>query len=571
MIPLRYAVHSSTSELGNLQYLQGVHQASNHISAMALVESMFWPSKTAIGFLNQIHTVMKSHVMFMNTRSEKNMAQALVKFVALLTLISLSVAASVPPPVKPNIVFVLVDDWGFAEVGFRNPKIKTPNFDDLAKTGLVLDRHYVYRYCSPSRASFLTGRWPHHVHQWNIPPQIKLGTNLNMTMLPAKLKQAGYATHMVGKWHQGYFDPAYLPVNRGFDTSSGFLSGAEDHMTEKRECAVDYWRNKAPDTRNGTYDAYTYRDDLTDIITKHDTSKPFFLYLPLHNVHGPFQAPQEWINLYPEGSTCKFRRTYQAMVSVADNVTGHAVQLLKEMKMWDNTIMVVSADNGGAECAGSNYPLKGAKGTFFEGGVRSLAFANGGALPDSLRGKTNEGFIHIADWYPTFCKMAGVDPSDSGEGKFPVDGFDVWRIISGENTTTEHEEIVLAYNFTTGKTPAGAIIMGEYKLIVGDQGDHCDALMHSPLDYPCSDGPVSNNCEPYCLYNIVQDPEEKQELSKTKPEILKTLVDRYNSHAKEPQDRLDQGYHNSNHLPTFEGACQYMAEHGGYWIPWVNV
>ena len=189
--------------------------------------------------------------------TKKNMAQGLVKFAALLTVISLSVAVSVPPPVKPNIVFVLVDDWGFSEVGFRNPVIKSPNFDDLAKTGLVLNRHYVYMYCSPSRASLLTGRWPHHAHQWNMGQNSLVGTNINMTMLPAKLKQAGYSTHMVGKWHQGFFDPAHLPVNRGFDTSSGFLGGGEDHMTQKQGCAVDYWKNKAPDTRNGTYDAYT--------------------------------------------------------------------------------------------------------------------------------------------------------------------------------------------------------------------------------------------------------------------------------------------------------------------------
>ena len=133
--------------------------------------------------------------------------------------------------IKPNIVFVLVDDWGYADVGFRNPAIKSPNYDNLAKTGLVLDRHYVYRYCSPSRASFLTGRWPHHAHQWNIfPNDAAVGLNLNMTALPAKLKQAGYSTHLVGKWHEGFFKKDYLPVNRGFDTSSGFLNGAEDHM-----------------------------------------------------------------------------------------------------------------------------------------------------------------------------------------------------------------------------------------------------------------------------------------------------------------------------------------------------
>ena len=142
---------------------------------------------------------------------------------------------------KPNLIFVLVDDWGYADVGFRNPAIKSPNFDTLAKTGLLLDRHYVYRYCSPSRASFLTGRWPHHAHQWNIfPNNAALGLNLNMTTLPAKLKEAGYHTHMVGKWHEGFFKKEYLPINRGFDSSSGFLNGAEDHMNQQTTCAIDY-------------------------------------------------------------------------------------------------------------------------------------------------------------------------------------------------------------------------------------------------------------------------------------------------------------------------------------------
>ena len=299
-----------------------------------------------------------------------------LSILVVLVAVVLSVQAS-----KPNIVFVLVDDWGFADVGYYNPDIKTPNFDMLAKTGLILNRHYVFKYCSPSRASLLTGRWPHHVHQWNIFPQMPIGLNLNMTMLPAKLKQAGYSTHMVGKWHEGFFKEEYLPVNRGFDTSSGFLNGAEDHMNQTIDCATDYWKDQTFDTRNGTYDAYTYRDDLTTIISAHEQTEPFFLYLPLHNVHEPFQAPQEWLDIYPNGSTCDRRHTIQAMVSVADNVTGHVVELLKKKDMWNNTIMIVSADNGGAPKSGSNYPLKGRKMTFFEGGVRTLAFANGGLLP----------------------------------------------------------------------------------------------------------------------------------------------------------------------------------------------
>ena len=206
---------------------------------------------------------------------------------------------------KPHIVFVFVDDWGYSDVGFRNPAIKTPSFDMMAKSGLLLDRQYVFKYCSPSRVSFLTGRWPHHSHQWNPPSSATVGANLNMTMLPAKLKQAGYATYMVGKWHEGFVEPSYLPVNRGFDISTGFLSGGEDHFTQKVGCAVDYWKNNAPDNRNGSYDAFNYRTDLSDIFTKHDPNTPLFLYLPLHNVHSPFEAPQDWIDLYAENSTCR--------------------------------------------------------------------------------------------------------------------------------------------------------------------------------------------------------------------------------------------------------------------------
>ena len=473
--------------------------------------------------------------------------------------------------VKPHIVFVLVDDWGYADVGFRNPAILSPNFDNIAKTGLVLDRHYVFKYCSPSRASFLTGRWPHHAHQWNLPTSRMAGTNLNMTMLPAKLKTAGYKTHMVGKWHQGLFEPAYLPVNRGFDTSSGFLNGGEDHMNEKTGCAIDFWKNKEPDPRNGTYDAYHYRDDLTTIFNNHDKSDPLFLYLPLHNVHTPLQAPDEWLNKYAENSTCKARRTYQAMVSVADNVTGLVVDLLKEKEIWDNTIMVVSADNGGAPCGGSNYPLKGCKGTFFEGGVRSLAFANGGLIPDKMRGKSTDGFIHIADWYTTFCKLAGVDPSDSGPGKFPVDSMDVWPIVSGETDKTPHDEIVLGYDFDNSHPDQGALIAGNYKLVVGPQAFGCDSLMWSPLNYPCSDGPKGPDCDGYCLYDIVNDPNEHTDLSKEKPDILKSMIERYNKYSKEPRDMQDQGYHSENELPNDPNACKYMAENGGYWRPWRNL
>ena len=407
---------------------------------------------------------------------------------------------------KPHLVFVYVDDWGYADVGFRNPNILTPNFDKMESEGVLLDRHYVFKYCSPSRASFLTGRWPHHAHQWNIKQNVLLGLNLNFTTLPNKLKSVGYSTHMIGKWHLGFYRPEYLPINRGFDTASGFLGGGENHMTQvcgaPTNCAVDFWKNRAPDPRNGSYDAYSYRDDLHSILEDHNPDEPFFLYLPLHNVHGPFQAPQEWLNMYEKQDTCAFRKTYQAMVSVADNVTGTLIDLLKKKGMWENTLMVVSADNGGAKCAGSNYPLRGHKGTLFEGGVRASAFADGGMIPSNMRGKKVFGAIHAADWYPTFCYLAGVDSNDTGPGRFPVDGHNVWPLLTGKANKTDHVDIVLSFNYTLQHE--GAIIMDPYKLIIGSQAgpSDCPGTWWTTLDSPCHNGTNGPDCDPYCLYNL---------------------------------------------------------------------
>ena len=146
-----------------------------------------------------------------------------------------------------------------------------------------------------------------------------------------------------------------------------------------------------------------------------------------------------------------------------------------------------------------------------------------------------------------------------------MDGLDVWPIITGESTTTPHEEIVLGYNFT--KEEIGAIIVGDYKLIVNNQPQDCDSLMWSPQDYPCHDGPKGENCDPYCLYNIVEDPSEHNELSKKEPDMLQKLLQRYNEYSKEPRDMQDQGYHVGD-FPLFANYCSYFQKHGGYWQPW---
>ncbi|EDQ90947.1 uncharacterized protein MONBRDRAFT_891, partial [Monosiga brevicollis MX1] len=324
---------------------------------------------------------------------------------------------------------IMADDLGYYDLGYRNPDSITPNIDQLAtQEGVILDNAYGYRYCSPSRASFLTGRVPIHVHQGN-PGLAAAGcTNLNYTMIPAQLRRAGYRTAMVGKWHQGASLPECLPVNRGFDTSFGYLSGEEDHMdqtTNGGQCNVtDFWLDSGPAIRrNGTYSSFQYNDAIVDIIQQHAPEQPLMLYAALQNVHGPYEVPERYRAKFPADKNCTetgdnptsqcTRDFMLAMVNVLDDIVGNITRALKANGMWNNTVLVFSSDNGGAVPGApqhgsmNNHPLRGGKVAYFEGGVRTAAFVASPLLPKSIRGTELRGLIHISDWYATFCHLAG--------------------------------------------------------------------------------------------------------------------------------------------------------------------
>ena len=192
-------------------------------------------------------------------------------------------AAFTAAQTPPHLIMAFVDDLGYASVGFNSPlgEPKTPVIDGLAKSGALLNHHYTFKYCSPTRSSFLTGRLPLHVNQINRPPNVPGGgMPPNMTTLATLLKQVGYATHHAGKWHGGMSHAAQLPVHRGFDTSLAMLSGAADHYTNVRDDYVDMWLNEAPaHGLNGTYSLYRYMDHALAAIDAHDARQPFFLYM----------------------------------------------------------------------------------------------------------------------------------------------------------------------------------------------------------------------------------------------------------------------------------------------------
>ena len=273
----------------------------------------------------------------------------------------------------PNIVVILADDLGWATVGWHDSEVQTPFIDNLAQNeSLILNRHYVYKYCSPTRSSFLSGRLPLHVNQQNREVwQPGGGIHLGMYILPEILKKSkyNYKTHQIGKWHCGMSNVNYLPVNRGFDTSFGYLGGAEDHYTHKQNGGIDFWNSTEPcHDYYGIYGDLIYNQIAMDIINDFSVNNTdndrLFVYYALQVVHDPQEVPQEYLDLYPSNMYSK-RRSMDGMASFMDNAVKNVTELLKETGLWDDTLVIFSADNGGCtgvdSSSGNNWPLRGGK------------------------------------------------------------------------------------------------------------------------------------------------------------------------------------------------------------------
>lgn len=521
---------------------------------------------------------------------------ALLRCVVFLQLIllalSLHVAAydkGVPndaaPTKKPHIVFLLVDDWGWANVGYHRssptPEVVTTNFDELVKEGLELDQHYTFNQCGPSRCSLLTGRLPIHVSDKNIEPQYYnpndkvsgfTGIPRNMTGIGEKMKLAGYATHQVGKWDAGMATPDHTPEGRGFQSSLGYFHHANDYYTEQENRCngtpiVDLWQTDKPAVGlNGTgpdnYEEGLFKTTVLNIIKDHDPFTPLFLYYAPHIVHTPLQVPDSYLKKFSFIDNSD-RQYYHAMVNYLDDVVGELISTLKSKGMWEDTLVVVSSDNGGPEyfgAGGNNYPLKGGKLTDWQGGVRVNAFVSGGYLPEKMRGQKTEEYVHIADWYATFCSLAGVDPTDEAAAKAnlpPIDSIDMWPLLSGQNTSssTHRLDIPLSHN---------ALISGEYKILTGLVLQAGWTGPNFPNNTNPHGGiPTVQNCgDDGCLYNIKKDPEEREDLAKRMPIVLKNI--------KEKLDKYRATYFNPDRGSIWPGACdKALSKYNGFWGPFL--
>ena len=336
----------------------------------------------------------------------------------------LAILMSLCPPIrgqgkKPHIVFILADDLGFNDIGYHNSKIKTEVLDELARTGVTLENYYVQPICTPTRAQLLTGRYDIHtgLQHGIVWPSQANGLPRNETTIATKLKESGYKTHIVGKWHLGFYRKEFLPTRRGFDSFYGFLTGGQDYYTHINRLGFhkpgytqlngyDFWRDEEVEKNViGEYTTFLFAEEAERIIKKHDPKDLLFLFLSFQAPHMPLQVPDRFLKRYAEIKDRK-RRLYAAMVSCLDEAVGNVTSALKGRGLWENTVLIFSSDNGGQILAGgNNWPLRGWKTSLWEGGIRTVGFVKSKLIKNPRR--IHRGAYARVRLVPNACSFGG--------------------------------------------------------------------------------------------------------------------------------------------------------------------
>lgn len=418
---------------------------------------------------------------------------------------------------KPNILYIVADDLGWKDVGYHGSDIKMPNIDALAAAGARLEQFYAQPMCTPTRAALMTGRYPlrYGLQTLVIPASHTYGLPTDEWLLPQALKEAGYETAIIGKWHLGHGDQKYWPRQRGFDYQYGPLIGEIDYFTHKAEGVVDWYRNNERVEEPG-YSTTLLGEDAVRYIEHQDASQPLFLYLAFNAPHTPYQAPQEYLDRY-KSIEDPSRRAYAASITAMDDEIGHVLKALDKKRMRDNTLIVFQSDNGGTRNAMftgtitdtgkmkipcDNGPYREGKGTNYEGGTRVCALVN---WPGHVQSEVVDGMMHVVDMYPTLVDLAGGSTAKCK----PLDGMDVWTTISKGAPSPRTE---LVYNVEPFRA---AVREGDWKLV-----------WHAVLP------------ERVELFNIPADPSEQHNLASEYPEKVAALEARANELASEMAEPL---------------------------------
>ncbi|QDU59333.1 Arylsulfatase precursor [Planctomycetes bacterium Pan216] len=401
-------------------------------------------------------------------------------------------------PSKPNVIVIVADDLGYADVSYQGCRdFDTPHLDALAASGVDFTNGYVtHPYCSPSRAGILTGRYQQRFgHEHNppfAPEDDSIGTPTDEVFLGQLLKRSGYATAAIGKWHLGDA-PKFLPHHRGFDEFFGFSAGGHDYYGRTRGPHRRIQRNdKTVTAEEITYLTDDFTDEAVSFVERHQ-SEPFFLYLAYNAPHSPNHATQHYLDRtwhIEDG----FRTVYAAMILGVDDGVGRLMTTLDQLDLRERTLVFFISDNGG-RLGSDNRPLRGHKGMLFEGGIRVPFLASWpGHLP---KGVDYDEPVSALDIFATAAAIAGADTSAIK----PLDGVDLMPYLTGEKKGSPHD--ALYWRVIGGQ--GWAIREGDYKLVNAAALDKRQ------------------------LFDLAHDPRETHDLSKEHPEIVSQLKNRYDT------------------------------------------
>jgi len=415
---------------------------------------------------------------------------------------------------QPNILYILADDLGWADLSFHGADIRTPHIDTLAGTGVELLQHYVCPMCTPTRASLLTGRHPSRFGPHATVPSNSPVLPDGYQTLATVLAGADYDTGLFGKWHLGSA-PQFGPNHYGFQTAYGSLAGGIDpynHRYKRGEFSVTWHRDGQLVEETG---------HVTDLIAREaaqwieSRERPWFCYVPFTAVHVPVKPTQAWLSQYAldhfDDDPLKDQsfKKYAAYTSHMDEAIGRLLESVEQTGQRENTLVVFSSDNGGInDCPlhgtdkypgwqeayprlGSNLPYRGVKAQLYEGGIRTPTIVNWRGTLDPAQ---VDGPVQVVDWMPTITNLVGATPETEPEW----DGIDIWPVITGQESPPNDR--CLFWNFR-GARELGAR-RGDWKLISRQTDDG----------------------ESQELFNIAQDPYEQQELSAEHPDIVKDLT-----------------------------------------------
>jgi arylsulfatase A len=439
---------------------------------------------------------------------------------------------------RPNIVFIIADDMGYGDFAVFNGGItQTPTLDRLVEEGVCLTQHYsASPVCAPARAALLTGRYPHRTGAIDTLDARGLDRMALRERTVADLfRSEGYVTGMVGKWHNGAFDPRHHPNARGFDEFAGFRGGWQDYYQWHMD------RNGTLHKSDGRYLTDVLTDEAVGFVSRH-AGKPFLLMLTYNAPHFPLQAPQE--DCKPFAETGRYTRGVSRIYGMIRRMDAGIERVLGELArrgLAENTLVMFTSDNGpqfggrGQWCTTRfNCNFNGCKGNVYEGGIRvpMLVRWPAGGL---VGGRRCDDFVHFTDWSATLLSAADVPARPD----LPLDGCDVLDALRGQGARGSPRRFWQWNRYEPVGTSNAAMRDGDWKLLrpvigasmdlPGEELERDRATKYEPERFtdicrdPLPDRDIPPPPPPQ-LYNIREDPEERHDLAERHPDRVHAML-----------------------------------------------